>query len=160
MASNDPTDTGGLFVGRRPGTGPIRYRTRPIRTRAPRQRADGLLAAGILVLETLLCLTLFGPQPAGWLWVGSQVQYLTGFVTAGITAIMVGCAASLFLTLVLAKRLDHAWKLVRRAAGHQQQRGALERIFVLSVGITVVGFSIWFFLIHGPGSSVFPGRPE
>jgi hypothetical protein len=160
MASNDPTDTGGLFVGRRPGTGPIRYRTRPTRTRAPRQRADGLLAAGILVLETLLCLTLFGPQPAGWLWVGSQVQYLTGFITAAITTIMLGCAASLFLTLVLAKRLDHAWKLVRRAAGHQQQRGALERIFVLSVGITVVGFSIWFFLIHGPGSSVFPGRPE
>ena len=26
MASNDPSDTGGLFIGRRPGTGPVRYR--------------------------------------------------------------------------------------------------------------------------------------
>ena len=26
LASNDPTDTGGLFVGRRPGTAPVRYR--------------------------------------------------------------------------------------------------------------------------------------
>ena len=26
MASNDPTDTGGLFIGRRPGTAPVRYR--------------------------------------------------------------------------------------------------------------------------------------
>jgi len=25
---NDPTDTGGLFIGRRPGTGPVRYRPR------------------------------------------------------------------------------------------------------------------------------------
>ena len=159
MASNDPTDTGGLFIGRRPGTAPIRFRTRPARTGAPRQRADALLAGGILVLETLLCLTLFGPQPAGWLWVGSQVQYRSGFVTAGITTIMLGCVASLFLTMALAKRFDHAWKLVRRAAGHEQERGALERIFVLSVGIAAVGFSIWFFLIHGPGSSMFPGRP-
>src|SRR3954453_11841242 len=109
MASNDPTDTGGLFIGRRPGTAPVRFRTRPTRTGEPRQRADGLLAGGILVLETLLCLTLFGPQPAGWLWVGSQVQYLTGFVTAGITAIMLGCCALLFVTMALCKRLERAW---------------------------------------------------
>src|SRR3954453_1989383 len=159
MASNDPTDTGGLFIGRRPGTAPVRFRTRPTRTGEPRQRADGLLAASILVLETLLCLTLFGPQPAGWLWVGSQVQYLTGFVTAGITTIMVGCLASLFLTLMIAKRVDHAWKLVRRAAGHQQGRGALERIFAFSVVVAVVIFGFWFLIIQGPGSSVFPGQP-
>jgi hypothetical protein len=159
MASNDPTDTGGLFIGRRSGTAPIRLRTRPSRTGAPRQRLDGLLAGAILVAEALLCLTLFGPQPLGWLWVGSQVQYLTGFVTVGITAIMVGCLASLFLTIALAKRLDHAWKLVRRAAGHRQERGALERIFAVSVALAGVAFSIWFFVIHGPGSSLFPGQP-
>ena len=30
MASNDPTDTGGLFVGRRPGTAPLKYRAQPV----------------------------------------------------------------------------------------------------------------------------------
>jgi hypothetical protein len=159
MASNDPTDTGGLFIGRRPGTAPIRMRSRPEKTGAPRQRFDGALATGILVLETLLCLSLFGPQPLGWLWVGSQVQYVTGLVTVGITTIMLGCAASLFLTMALAKRLDLAWKLVRRAAGYRQERGALERIFVLSVGIAAVGFGIWFFVIQGPGSSLVPENP-
>src|SRR4051794_34091302 len=159
MARNDPTDTGGLFIGRRPGTAPVRLRSQPTRTGRPRQRADGLLAGAILVLETLLCLTLFGPQPAAWLWVGSQVQYLTGFVTAGVTTIMGGCCAALFLTMAIAKRLDYSWKLVGRAAGHPQERGALERIFVLSVGIATVGFSIWFFLIHGPGSTLIPGQP-
>src|SRR5215212_11504284 len=118
MASNDPTDTGGLFIGRRPGTAPVRFRRGAQKPPPGRQNADKVLAGAILVLETLLCLSLFGPQPAGWMWVGSQVQYQTGAVTAGISVIMVGCLASLFLTMAVCKRLDHAWKLVRRAGGH------------------------------------------
>jgi hypothetical protein len=156
MPRNDPTDTGGLFIGRRPGTAPVRYRGRPRMAGAGRQRFDRGLAVGILALETLLCLTLFGPWPLLWLWVGSQVQYLTGFVTAGIATIMLGCLASLFVTMAVAKQLDHAWKLVRRAAGHRQERGALERIFAISVMVALVGFAVWFLLIEGPGPSLAP----
>ena len=156
MASNDPTDTGGLFVGRRPGTAPVRYReVKPSSDR--RKQADGLLAHGLLAIELLLCLSLFGPQPLAWLWVGSQVDYLTGYVTAGIGTILLGCLASLMLTMALAKRVDHAWKLVRRAAGHRQERGALERIFAGAVGIALVVFAIWFLVIQGPGPSLAPG---
>jgi fumarate reductase subunit D len=155
LASNDPTDTGGLFIGRRPGTAPVRYRSvEPSSER--RRRVDGLLAHALLAVELLLCLTLFGPQPLGWLWVGSQVDYLTGYVTAGIGTILIGCLASLMLTMALAKRVDHAWKLVRRAAGHRQERGALERIFAASVGIALVVFTVWFFVIQGPGPSLAP----
>jgi hypothetical protein len=155
MASNDPTDTGGMFIGRRPGTGPLRRRE--AQTAGPtRERADRVLSWLLLAAQLVLCLSLFGPQPAGWLWVGSQVQYLTGFVTAGIAAIMIGVVASLMITLALAKRLDHAWKLVRRAAGHHQERGALERIFVIAAGIAVVCFSVWFLVIAGPGPTLAP----
>jgi hypothetical protein len=155
LASNDPTDTGGLFIGRRPGTAPVRYRTvDPSSER--RKRADALLAHALLVVELVLCLSLFGPQPVAWFWVGSQVDYLTGYVTAGIGTIMIGCLASLMLTMALAKRVDHAWKLVRRAAGHRQDRGALERIFATSVGVALVLFAIWFFVIQGPGPSLAP----
>ena len=156
MASNDPTDTGGLFIGRRPGTAPVRYReVEPSSER--RRRADALLAHGLLAIELLRCLSLVGPQPLAWLWIGSQVDYLTGYVTAGIATIMLGCLASLLLTMALAKRVDHAWKLVRRAAGHRQDRGALERIFAGSVGIALVVFAIWFLVIQGPGPSLAPG---
>jgi hypothetical protein len=158
LASNDPTDTGGLFIGRRPGTAPVRYReVEPSSQR--RKRADGLLAHGLLAIELVLCLSLFGPQPLAWLWIGSQVQYLTGYVTAGIATILLGCLASLMLTMALAKRVDHAWKLVRRAAGHRQERGALERIFAASVGIALVLFAFWFFVIQGPGPSLAPAAP-
>jgi hypothetical protein len=155
LASNDPTDTGGLFIGRRPGTGPARYRTPKPRSER-RRRADSLLAHGLLAVEMLLCLTLFGPQPLAWFWIGSQVEYLTGYVTAGIGTIMIGCLASLMLTMALAKRVDHAWKLVRRAAGHRQDRGALERIFATSVAVAFLIFMFWFLLIEGPGPSLAP----
>ena len=155
MASNDPSDTGGLFIGRRPGTAPVRYReVEPASKR--RRRWDGLLAYGLLAVELLLCLTLFGPQPLAWFWIGSQVDYQTGYVTAGIAVIMLGCLASLLLTMALAKRVDHAWKLVRRAAGHRQERGALERIFVISVAVAFVIFTVWFLVFQGPGPSLAP----
>jgi hypothetical protein len=156
MASNDPTDTGGLFIGRRPGTAPVRYRRDLRPTSEARRRADGVLAHALLAVELLLCLSLFGPQPAGWLWVGSQVDYQTGYVTAGVATAMLGCLASLMVTVVLAKRVDHAWRLVRRAAGHHQERGALERIFAGSVGIALALFAIWFFVIQGPDPSLAP----
>ena len=156
MASNDPTDTGGLFIGRRPGTAPVHFKEAPPDTSRRRLRRDALLAHGLLAVEAVFCLSLFGPQPTAWLWIGSQVEYLTGYVTAGISTIMLGCLASLFLTMALAKRVDHAWKLVRRAAGYRQERGALERIFAASVGIALLVFAFWFFVIEGPGPSLAP----
>ena len=155
MASNDPTDTGGLFVGRRPGTRPARFRdVQPSSER--RRRYDDWLARGLLAVELVLCLSLFGPQPLGWLWIGSQVDYLTGYVTAGISVVMLGCLASLMLTMAAAKRVDHAWKLVRRAAGHRQEQGALERIFAMSVAVAAVAFTFWFLIIQGPGPEFAP----
>jgi hypothetical protein len=134
----------------------VRYQDDVAPSSERRRRIDGWLAHGLLLVELVLCLSLFGPQPAAWLWIGSQVDYQTGYVTAGIGTVMIGCLTSLMLTMALAKRVDHAWRLVRRAAGHRQERGALERIFVVSVGIAVVVFGIWFILIEGPGPSLAP----
>ena len=156
MASNDPSDTGGLFIGRRPGTGPVRYRDDVAPPSDKRRRADRLLAHALLALELALCLSLFGPQPLAWLWIGSQVDYQTGYVTAGIATVMLGCLASLMLTMAAAKHVDHAWKLVRRAAGHRQEAGALERIFATSVGVAAVAFTVWFLIIEGPGPTFAP----
>ena len=125
---------------------------------ARRRRYDRLLAHALLALELLLCLSLFGPQPLAWLWIGSQVDYQTGYVTAGISTVMLGCLTSLMLTMAAAKRVDHAWKLVRRAAGHRQEQGALERIFATSVGVAGVVFLFWFLIIQGPAPTFAPAN--
>jgi hypothetical protein len=156
MPENDPTNTGGLFIGRRPGTAPLRYREQPPEADVRRRRRDGLLAGAILVAETLVCASIWGPQPAGWLWVGSQVDHLTDNVVLGIVTAFTGMMTTMMATIALAMRLDYAWKLVRRAAGFEQKEGALERIFVISVFIGGIAFAFWLFVIQGPGSDFSP----
>jgi hypothetical protein len=153
---NDPTDTGGLFIGRRPGTAPLVYRGTPTPGDDRRRRVDSALANALLVLETLVCLTVWGPQPAGWLWVGSQVNYHTGSVSVGIATAFAGMIATLMLTLSVASRLDRVWRLLRRAAGKDQREGMLTRIFAISAIIAGAGFLLWFFVLNGPAPSFAP----
>ena len=156
MARNDPTDTGGLFIGRRPGTARVHYAADPDPGTRKRQRLDRALAAFILVVETLVCLTLWGPQPVAWLWVGSQVDYHSGSVSAGIAVAFAGMIATLMLTLVLAVRLDAIWKVVRRAAGYDQREGALSRIFMVTAIVAAIAFGFWFLILEGPAPSLAP----
>ena len=119
----DPTDNGGLFVGRRPGTAPVRFRALPKRGSDARQRVDGSLANSMLAGMIGLSLLCWGPIPIACLWVGSQINYQTGSVGFGILAAFVALFVFLFGALSLLRRLDHAWILVRRAAGHDQRTG-------------------------------------
>jgi hypothetical protein len=153
---NDPTDTGGLFIGRRPGTGPLHYRGTPQTGGDRRKRLDAVFAGVLLALETAVCLTLWGPQPVAWLWVGSQVNYQTGSVSAGIAVAFAGMIATLMLTLGLATRMDRAWRLLRRAAGKDQREGMLPRIFAISAIVAGGGFLLWFFILNGPAPSFGP----
>lgn len=156
MPRNDPTDTGGLFIRRRPGTGPLRYRGAPERGGPRRRRIDAALAGAVLVLLVLACLTLWGPQPAAWLWVGSQVDYRTGSVTLGIATAFAGMIATLMLTLALAARLDRAWRILRRAAGHEQREGVLVRMFAVTAVLAGVAFVFWFVVLQGPAPMLAP----
>jgi hypothetical protein len=147
----DPSETGGLFVGRRPGTGPLHFRKLPLRGSGLRQRFDGSLATLMFAGMVLLSLLCWGPIPLACLWIGSRVNYLTGSVSLGILTAFVGLFVLLFGTLAILRRLDNAWILVRRAAGHDQRTGALARVFGFTAAICAVLFTIWFVLIHGPG---------
>ena len=58
----------------------------------------------------------------------------------------------LFGALAILRRLDQAWILVRRAAGHDQRTGALGRIFAITAVVCGLAFAFWFIVIHGPGA--------
>ena len=68
----DPTDTGGLFVGRRPGTAPVRYRHLPERGSRARARFDAGVAALLVAMMVFVSLLFWGPIPAGALWLASR----------------------------------------------------------------------------------------
>jgi len=154
----DPSDTGGLFVGRRPGTAPVRYRAIPERGSDARQRVDGSFANLLLLAMFGVSILCWGPIPIACLWIGSEIDYLSGSVFLGFIVAFLALFPLLFGALMLLRRLDQAWILVRRAAGHDQRAGAMARVFGITAIVCAVAFAFWFVVIHGPGSQVVPGR--
>lgn len=152
----DPTDNGGLFVGRRPGTAPTRYRTPPEGGSVGRRRVDGLVAHAVLALMIVLNLLFWGPVPALALWVASQVQYQTDSVSLGIFLGFAFMLVALFGGLAVIKQLDRFWILARRAAGRDQRQGVIGRVFATTAVIGTCGFTFWLLFIGGLGSTLAP----
>jgi hypothetical protein len=158
MPRNDPTDTGGLFIGRRPGTAPLKFRAAPERATGRRRRVDAALANLLLAIEFLVVLSCWGPQPLGAFWLGARIDYWTGSLFIGITCAFFVLLATLMATLWIASRLDGVWRILRRAAGHDQKEGVLGRLFMWTAIVAGGGFVFWFVIIHGPGSMLLPGQ--
>jgi hypothetical protein len=117
-----------------------------------RQRFDGSIAGVLLAAMILLSLLCWGPIPLACLWIGSQIDYLSGSISFGILVSFIGLFALLFGALAILRRLDQAWILVRRAAGHDQRTGILGRIFATTAAVCAVIFAFWFLVINGPGN--------
>ena len=158
MPRTDPTDNGGLFIGRRPGTAPVKYRALPARGTRRRQVIDNWLAIAILVTMVLVSLLFFGPIPVAWLWIASRVQYALDTVTVAIFAGFFGMLMTLLLGLRVLRRLDLTWILVRRAAGIDQREGVMTRVFAYSAALAAILFSAWLILFAGLGPTLAPGQ--
>src|SRR5918994_4818293 len=154
----DPTDTGGLFVGRRPGTRPVKYRDTPEFRCERRQRVDRVVAAGLLSVMIFINLLFWGPLPVAWLWVASQVDYASGSTFLGIVVAFFGLLLTLLAALALMRQLDQVWILVRRAGGHDQRQGTIGRVFAVTSVVGATIFFVWLILIKGPGSSLGPAQ--
>jgi hypothetical protein len=156
----DPADNGGLFIGRRPGTGPVHYRARPEFHGSGRKRIDAALALLVLCALSVGSLLCWGPMPVACLWIGSEVDYITGNLFVGIAAAFLSLFPILFLALQGLTRLDATWIILRRAAGHDQRAGVFSRIFGAMALTGFVLFTLWLWVIHGPGSEFqSPGSP-
>lgn len=153
----DPTDNGGLFVGRRPGTAPVRYRAVPELGSARRVAFDRMLARIVVLAMVLLNLCFWGPIPAAWLWIASQIQYQTGSVSVGIAAAFIGMILTLLVALIGLKRLDATWILIRRAAGYDQRTGMIGTVFATTAALCGAGFMFWLLVIGGLGPTLAPG---
>lgn len=143
----DPTDNGGLFVGRRPGTAPVRYGRLPQRGSRRRVAIDGIASGVLLTLMAVLTAAVWGPAPLGAMWLASQVSSSN----AGMW-ILIAFALSLILifgALMLLRRIDQVWILVRRAAGVDQRVGALSRVFLYTTLVVVPIFLVWLIFLGG-----------
>ena len=154
----DPTDTGGLFISRRPGTRPVRYRDVPQRRQGARRLVDSIVAASLLVFMGIVCVSFWGPIPMAWLWIGAQVKHQTCSISLAIFVAFLGMMLTLLAGLALMRRLDQFWILVRRAAGHDQRKGVIGPVFAIAAVVGVTAFTIWLVLIAGLSPSLAPTR--
>jgi hypothetical protein len=114
-----------------------------------------IVASGlVVVLELVLCLSIFGPQPLGWLWVGSQVE-ASASLSSGLAVAFVGSVCTIVATVWAGKRLERVWVALHPDSG-EGRVGLFERIFVIATLLAVVGFVLWFLVFAGPGPTIAP----
>ncbi len=156
VVRTDPTDNGGMFVGRRPGTAPVRYRSIISQGSPVRRRVDGAVAGFVALCMVLLNLLFWGPIPAAGLWVGGRIQGRTGNIGLSLVASFTVIMVLLFGGLAILKRVDQLWILIRRAAGHDQRTGILTPVFAITCAIGATCFTVWLLGFAGLGPTLAP----
>jgi hypothetical protein len=123
----------------------------------------GLLAGPVSVALVVVmfagCLVLWLGIPLAWLWIGSQIQAESDSVGTAIGVMLVGVVVSVVLLTMLLMRLNRWHEHLREAAGRpQRDTSLLEFVLVVTAGVAVVAFGVWFFIFTGPGPSLAPSN--
>jgi heme/copper-type cytochrome/quinol oxidase subunit 2 len=116
-------------------------------------------ASGVILVLMMLGagLVLWVGVPLGWLYIGSQVQGASESLGLAILVMMVGVVASIAVIVPALGWLNRKHLELREARGLESHgQTALEAVMTVSVIIAVVAFTVWFFVIEGPGPSLAP----
>ena len=120
--------------------------------RALNYGASAVLTGVIMVGASLL---LWIGVPAGWLWVGSQIEGSSGSLGTAIAVMMVGAIASIVALAWVLGKLNRAHERLREARGATSDAPQLlEVVLVVTAAVALVAFAIWFFVFAG---SSLPG---
>jgi hypothetical protein len=118
---------------------------------------SGASAVTLIAMMFAGSLLLWVGVPLGWLYIGSQVQGSTGSLGAAIGVMMVGAVLSILLIVRALLWLNRTHVELREARGLDSAGGAvLEGVLVISAGIALVGFGVWFFLLSGSAPLPIP----
>jgi hypothetical protein len=112
-----------------------------------RTGAGAALVVSIMLIGSL---GLWLGTPLLWLWVGSQIQGATASLGTSIGAAFIGAVATIVILAGLLSKLSNVYRRNclargRRDPGHM----VLEAVLVVSAGVTLFGFVIWFFFLAG-----------
>jgi hypothetical protein len=110
----------------------------------------GAGAVLVILIMFIGSLVLWIGTPLMWLWIGSQIQGATSSLGAALGSMFVGVIATIIALAALLAKLSNVYRANCRARG-QDDPGhfVLEGVLVISAGLTVAGFVIWFLLFAG-----------
>jgi hypothetical protein len=110
----------------------------------------GTGAALVLLIMFIGSLVLWVGTPVLWLWIGSQVQGATASVGAALGVMFIGVVASIAVVAGVLAKLSNVYRANCRARGHDDPgHFVLEGVLVVSAGITLTAFGVWFFFFSG-----------
>ncbi len=88
--------------------------------------------------------------PLLWLWVGSQIEGATSSLGAALGAMFVGVIATIAVLASVLAKLSNVYRANCRSRGLDDPgHFVLEGVLVVSAGLTIVAFIVWFFLFAG-----------
>jgi hypothetical protein len=110
----------------------------------------GIGATLVLLIMFIGSLVLWIGTPLLWLWVGSQVQGATSSLGTALGVSFIGVVATIMLLAGVLAKLSNVYQANRRARGLDDNgHYVLEAVLVVSAGLTLAAFVIWFFLFAG-----------
>ena len=112
-----------------------------------RTGAGALLVVAIMFLGSL---GLWVGTPLLWLWVGSQIQGATQSLGTALAVAFFGVVLTVTVVASLLSRLSDVYRANCLARGlNDPGHVMLEGVLVVSAGLTVAAFVIWFFFLAG-----------
>ncbi len=109
-------------------------------------------AGGVLVVM-IMFIGSFGlwiGTPLLWLWIGSQVQGATQSLGTAFAVALVGAVLSVVVLASVLAKLSEVYRSNRATRGLDDTGHlVLEGVLVVSAGLTVAAFVVWFFLLSG-----------
>ncbi len=110
----------------------------------------GAGAALVVAIMFIGSLGLWIGTPLLWLWVGSQIQGATESLGAALGVMFVGVIATIALVASLLAKLSNVYRSNCLARGmNDPGHFVLEGVLVVSAGLTIVVFVVWFFFLAG-----------
>jgi hypothetical protein len=121
----------------------------------PEHRMRELLRAGssailIVLIMFIGSLVLWIGTPLLWLWVGSQIQGATASLGTALGVMMIGVVVTIAVLAAVLSKLSNVYRASRVSQGHPDPgHFVLEGVLVVSAGITLAVFAVWFLLFAG-----------
>jgi hypothetical protein len=112
-----------------------------------RSGAGALLVVAIMFIGSL---GLWVGTPLLWLWVGSQIQGATQSLGTALAAAFFGVVLTVGVVASLLARLSDIYRANCLARGLDDPgHVVLEGVLVVSAGLTVAAFAVWFLFLAG-----------
>ena len=110
----------------------------------------GAGAVLVLLIMVIGSLVLWIGAPLLWLWVGSQIEGATASVGAAVGATFLGAVMTIVLVAAVLAKLSNVYRANCLSRGLDDPgHFVLEVVLVVSAGVTLAAFVIWFFFLAG-----------